>query len=312
MKDIFCWCCFDDNDCFLVVPGLFLTAWDQIVWHRCLLCLRREFYPQKPGRKYFVKFSTDKALRHLQELFTLPCIDVLIFHLFMNHVSWPYPEHLYWLDFSCFIEGWDLQAVSHLHLTLGSVWHFQKDLPSIKILPTWSTVPVMTVPWPFIEKQWSTESRAPPPLTLKFVCFHQSLFLEFKNTHKYAPGWHVGISLYCWDKALKALRGRVGIRPSWLRWNWDDLHLLELCLLEGKLQLLGHLLQHSNALLRRQQVSLIEDNQHGGADNLSNHKALCCLRLDALGTVNNKDHEVDDLGAPNDGLDEGGMAGAVD
>ena len=175
MKDIFCWCCFDDNDCFLVVPGLFLTAWDQIVWHRCLLCLRREFYPQKPGRKYFVKFSTDKALRHLQELFTLPCIDVLIFHLFMNHVSWPYPEHLYWLDFSCFIEGWDLQAVSHLHLTLGSVWHFQKDLPSIKILPTWSTVPVMTVPWPFIEKQWSTESRAPPPLTL--ICLFSPIII---------------------------------------------------------------------------------------------------------------------------------------
>ena len=89
------------------------------------------------------------------------------------------------------------------------------------------------------------------------------------------------------------------------------MHLLELRLLERQLQLLGHLLQHGNTLLRGQQVSLVEDNQHGGADDLSDHEALGSLGLDALGAVDDKDHQVDDLGAPDDGLDEGGMARTV-
>ena len=75
--------------------------------------------------------------------------------------------------------------------------------------------------------------------------------------------------------------------------------------------LLGHLLQHGNTLLRGQQVSLVEDNQHGGAYDLSDHEALGSLGLDALGAVDDKDHQVDDLGAPDDGLDEGGMARTV-
>ena len=44
---------------------------------------------------------------------------------------------------------------------------------------------------------------------------------------------------------------------------------------------------------------------------MSDHKTLCRLGLDALGAVDDKDHQVDDLGAPDDGLDKGGMPRTV-
>lgn len=69
-----------------------------------------------------------------------------------------------------------------------------------------------------------------------------------------------------------------------------------------------HLLR---AALWRNEVDLVQhDNELFGRD-FTNDEALCSLCLDALRDVNDKDHEVNDLRAANDGFDQTRVARAI-
>lgn len=61
----------------------------------------------------------------------------------------------------------------------------------------------------------------------------------------------------------------------------------------------------------RQHVGFVEDKQEVRCRQLADDQALSRLRLDALGDVHDEHHHVDDLGAADDGADEGRVSGAV-
>ena len=82
----------------LVVPGLYLTAWGHIEWHRCWPCLRHGFYPQTPG---------------LKSLF------VYLHFFFFKYVS--HPKHLSSLYSSLGEQGFP--GCHPPKLTLGSIWY---------------------------------------------------------------------------------------------------------------------------------------------------------------------------------------------
>jgi len=76
---------------------------------------------------------------------------------------------------------------------------------------------------------------------------------------------------------------------------------------------LGQLLDLSFPRLRREQISLVKNNQHVlRRRNLPYYQALGGLCLEPLGRIYYQEHDVDDLGSADDCADEGGVAWAVD
>lgn len=67
------------------------------------------------------------------------------------------------------------------------------------------------------------------------------------------------------------------------------------CVLKSFVHPLGHFVNSRLFLVTRQQVCFVEYDDHAGAGELTNQKALCCLCLHTFHNVNHQHHQINDL-----------------